>query len=281
MNIFKKTVVGLMAFAAVVAYPLVSTGKTDSKADKITLNKNNTVILNGEIDDASAATTIKSLMELDSGTFGKKKPIYLFVYSPGGSIQAGLELIEAAKGLDRQVDTITMFAASMAFQTVQNLGERLILKNGVLMSHRAAGGFEGNFGGQFPSQIDSRYSFWLHRLQELDEKTVERTNGKQTLQTYQDAYKNEAWWTGSQSLQFGYADRIVTLKCDDSLSGTDVHHVSFMGIPVQYETSKCPLITAPMNVKIEEQAKKMVTDENAEQIKKKFLESRDLEKNVR
>lgn len=274
-SITKKIITGLVALSAIVAYPLVSAGKSDNP-NRIVLTSSNTVSLNGEINGDSVAATIQALQKLDNGS---KKPIYLFIYSPGGSIQDGFELIEAAKGMDRPVDAIVMFGASMAFQLTQSLHSRNILKNGVLMSHRASGGFEGQFGGQAPSQIDSRYSFWLQRLKELDEQTVSRTKGKQTLQSYQESYKNEAWYTGSQAVEQGYADAIVTVHCDKSLNGTDAHHVDFMGMSVSYETSKCPLITAPLNVKVGDNTKN--DPRLVEEVEQKFVDSLNLEKSVK
>ena len=232
----KKLIVGLVVVAALMAYPLISSGKS-SNSDKIVLTADNTINLNGEITNESVAATIQALQKLDSKS-KSNKPIYLFLYTPGGSIQAGLELIEATKGLNRPVNTITMFAASMGFQTVQALGDRLILKNGVLMSHRAAGGFQGSFGGQYPSQLDSRYSFWLQRLKELDEQTVARTKGKQTLQSYQKQYADESWITGTQSVEQGYADAIVAVRCDKSLNGMDSKSTSFMGFTINYDKSQ-------------------------------------------
>jgi len=271
----KKVIVGLAALIAVVAYPLVSSGKTDNQK-RIILTSDNTVNLNGEINAESVADVIQALQKLDSKS---KKPIYLFMYTPGGSIQAGLELIEAAKGMTRPVYTITMFAASMGFQTVEALGDRLILKNGALMSHRAAGGFEGSFGGQYPSQIDSRYGFWVQRTKELDEQTVARTKGKQTLQSYQKQYAEETWMTGTQSVDQGYADAIVTVHCDKSLNGNDAKHTEFLGMDINYEISRCPLITSPLNVKVNvgSQADPRLVQE----IKEKFLEKSDLERSIK
>ena len=272
----KRLIVGLVVVSALLVYPLSSTGRA-SDHNRIVLTSDNTVNLNGEIDDQSVATTIQALQKLDS-KYKSNKPIYLFIYSPGGSIQAGLELIEAAKGLNRPVNTITMFGASMAFQTVQNLGQRLILKNGVLMSHRAAGEFQGYFGGQTPSQLDSRYGFWVQRTKELDEQTVKRTNGKQTMASYQKQYSEETWLTGSQSVEEGYADNVVTVRCDNSLNGTETKTGNFMGIEFTYEISNCPLITAPLNVKISDKAKN--DPRLIEEIRSKFIDSFDLFKMV-
>lgn len=271
---FKKFVIGLIVFASVICYPVLSLSKSN-KNNKIILDKNNTIVLNTEISDQSVSDTIQKLLKLDSSYWNRNKPIYLFLYSPGGSIQAGLELIEAVHGLHRKVNTITLFSASMAFQLVQNLNKRLILENGVLMSHRAAGEFAGFFGGKKPSQLDSRYALWLERLKELDMKTVARTNGKQTLESYQEQYRDEMWLTGEQAVKEGYADEIVSVNCDNSLKGTEKHNTEFMGYNISYETANCPLITGILNVKVNDPNGKMTPQALTQQIKQKFIDSHD------
>ena len=164
-----------------------------------------------------------------------------------------------------------MFAASMGFQIIQNLDDRLILKNGVMMSHRAAGGFEGSFGGTKPSQIDSRYQFWLDRVRELDEQTVSRTKNKQTYESYTKEYANEMWLTGTKSVQEGYSDEVVLVKCDSTISGTSKHSADFMGFQVSYELDNCPLNTAPMNVSMLLPKGQEVPTELKNEIKNKFL----------
>ena len=102
-------------------------------------------------------------------------PIYLFLNTPGGSIQAGLELIEGLNGINRPIHTVTLFAASMGWQLVQHLGTRYVLKYGVLMSHKARGQFSGEFGGG-ASQMDARYGLWLKRVHIME--TLQYTRGK-------------------------------------------------------------------------------------------------------
>ena len=276
MNLKIKSLLAIVALVA-VTYPAMSDGNTSSSKNLI-LTKDNLVILNSEINGESVAKTSSELLRLDrkASAFGKQEPIYLYLYSPGGSIQDGLELFETTKGMKRPVSTVTMFAASMAFQLVQNLGDRLILNNGTLMSHRAAGGFEGSFGGQAPSQLDKRYSFWLQRLKEMDQQTVDRTNGKQTMESYLAQYANEMWITGQQSVKQGYADSIVTLSCDKSLDGNDSHTANIMGMKVTYETPKCPLITGLLNIKVESgDGKTAVNPMLEETVKAKLISSFD------
>jgi len=249
VKVNKKTILAALTLATLIAIPAVKTLGKDKEVT--TLTSSNTISVNEEVDPISAAKWTQKARELDKKG-SANDPIYLVMNTPGGSIMDGLDFIEALRGLRRPVKTVTIFAASMGFQIVQNAsGERLILKNGILMSHRAKGGFDGEFGGQDPSQLGTRYAFWVSRLNELDQQTVDRTNGKQTLQSYQKAYANEMWKTGTQSVNEGYADKVVVAACDASLNGTSKRTAqSMFGIEIKYELSDCPMVTGPLNVSV-------------------------------
>lgn len=273
-----KIVVGLLVVLAVVLVPHISSSK-DNTGNTVVLTKDNLLVLDSEVDGGSVSAIISKAKELDNTLNASKgrlysnntAPLYLFLNSPGGSIQAGLELMEALHGIGRPVNTVTLFAASMAWQIAQGLDERLILKNGVLMSHRAAGGFEGYFGGTRPSQIDNRYQLWLDRVKELDEQTVARTNGKQTYDSYTKEYQNEMWLTGTKAVNEGYADRIVTIKCDVTLNGVTSKRVSYMGMDVTYDLDKCPINTSPQNIKFQSTDGKTINAELLNKIRTEFL----------
>lgn len=213
---------------------------------EITLTKDNTLVLNDAFTGSSVSKLIgqakKMNADLKSGY-----PIYLFLDTPGGSIQAGLELIEFLQGLNRPIHTVTLFSASMGFQLVQHLGKRYILKYGVLMSHKASGGFRGEFGGG-NSQIDSRYGLWLRRLGMMDQQTVDRTNGKKTLKQYQSEYDNELWLNGDEAVRNGYADEVVSVKCGQSLAGVNSKNIRYFGFNLKLSFDNCPIRTYPVSV---------------------------------
>ena len=275
--ISKKLLTAAMAITLILSSSL---GNAEAAPETIVLSKDNLIVLNSEINGESTAAVISQAKKLDaklnSGLkkklgLGDKQRLRLWVNSPGGSIQSGLEMSEALNGLGRPVDTITMFSASMAFQMVQNLGERMILKNGVLMSHHANGEFSGYFGGR-PTQLDARYKLWLDRIRELDEQTVKRTNGKQTYDSYTKEYDNEMWLTGTNAVKEGYADRIVLVKCDESLSGVTTNSIEFFGVKISYDLDDCPLNTTPMNVRIGAPPGGMIyTASQQDEIKQNFL----------
>jgi hypothetical protein len=118
------------------------------------------------------------------------------------------------------------------------------------MSHRAKGGISGEFGGQRGSQAENRFNFWNNMIEQFDIKTVERTKGKQTLASYQAAYENELWLLGKQAVEGGYADKVSAVRCDSSLSGTKDNEITFLGFKITVTFSACPLISAPLAVKV-------------------------------
>jgi len=215
-------------------------------SQEIILTKDNTLILNRKVDGQSVSKLMGDARSLDAN-LKSGYPMYLFLDTPGGSIQAGLELIEFLKGINRPIHTVTLYAASMGWQIVQHLGNRHVLEYGVLMSHKARGGFSGEFGGG-ESQLDSRYDLWLRRLMTMDKKTVKRTNGKKTLKQYWSEYDNELWLTGAESVKNGYADSVVSVRCDNSLQGERKEEFSFMGFKVKLLFDKCPTRAYPLGV---------------------------------
>lgn len=271
-----KLIAGLFVILSLVMLPSVSSSK-DNGPQTIVLTSKNLLVLNSQVDGDSVGVIITKAKQLDEA-LGRNKHLYLYLNSPGGSVQSGLELIEALKGLGRPVDTVTAFAASMAWQIAQNLDTRNVLKSGVLMSHRAAGQFDGSFGGTSPSQLDSRVRLWTQITKEMDETTVKRTNGKQTLESYQKAYSSELWVTGQEAVANGYADAVVSVKCDKTLDGVSVHQVQFMGMIIAYDLSNCPINTSPSNIRIG--GKVGMTEEYVNNIKKLFLSQYSMHQNT-
>lgn len=225
------------------------------KVETIILKDSNTLSLNGEV----SGENVSAIMNKAKVLAAKKKfhlikdksPIYLFLYTPGGSVQSGYELDEMLKGLGRPVHTIVAIAASMGFQLAQMLGDRLILDSGILMSHHGTGGSDGEMGGLRPNQSDNRKRIWEQRLLEMDQRTVQRSKGKQTLKSYQTQYDHELWMTGREAVKAGYADKVVQVRCDESLSGVTTKSIDFMGlVKIDFDIDNCPLNSTPSNVRV-------------------------------
>lgn len=213
---------------------------------KIILTKSNTIVIDTPFEFETVSNVAYAAKLLESSS----EPLYLVINSPGGVIDAGLELIENLNSLNRPVYTLTLFAASMGFQTVQGVnGKRLILSTGTLMSHKAQGGFNG----EFPGQLDSRYDYYLRRIGHMNKITVARTKGKHTLESYEKLIENEYWCQGQDCVDQGFADSVVLASCDKTLSKlkTMSKSTSFVGMDIDIEAvfSECPLISGPISIK--------------------------------
>jgi ATP-dependent protease ClpP protease subunit len=225
---------------------------------KVVLNADNSIALRDYFEWETVAAVEAKAKELDS-RLPDNKPLYFVINSGGGDVNAGLELIETLKHLNRPVVTVTIFAASMGFQTVQGLGTRYVQSNGTLMAHRARGGFSG----EFPGQLDSRYGYWLKRINRLDAQAVARTNGKHTIESFHNLIANEYWCDGQDCVNDGFADAVVDARCDDSLKGTTnkVQHFEFFGKTIELRTvmDKCPLVTGVLSYEVYVNGKSLYT----------------------
>lgn len=240
-----EEVLGWIFLAIVLSFCITLVSQT-AKAKVIVLTNKNTVAMRQVFTGASVAKVQQEAFnkaeKLDS-----KERLYLYLRTPGGSIDAGMSLIDSLNALSIPVDTITSFAASMGYNTVQLVnGKRYITPSGILMSHRAYGGFEG----QIPGELNTQLSFFMNLMDQKDTKIAKRVG--LTLDQYQTLVWNEYWVSGSAAIQQEQADEIVEVRCDKSLMGTtDETFFTFFG-PVNVTFSNCPVINAPLKIKLDE-----------------------------
>lgn len=204
------------------------------KEDTLVLTERNTIVLNWTVSEESIARLTQQLLE-KSQDLRDDEPIYLVLDTPGGSINAGNSFITAAKAIKQEVKTINLFSASMGFQIAQNLGERLVVENGILMSHRAAGGFRG----QFPGELDTQFNFWKGITKRLDVVASNRMD--MSLEEYRSLIHDEYWVEGKQAVEDGAADRLVSVTCDKTLSGSADGSLETPFGTLRYKYSKCPI----------------------------------------
>lgn len=208
-------------------------------ATKITLTPDNHINFNKPFTDKSITEVQLKAYELSA----KTDTIYLVLYTPGGSVSAGQSLYQYIKGLGIKVHTITLFAASMGYQTVQHLGKRYMTPYGTLMSHRAS--IKG-LGGEIGGELDSFYNYIKSQITKLEDVSAKRVGV--TLSAYRRLIADELWLTSEQAVSLGHADEIVDVKCSKELMTTRVERMrSFFGT-FDVEFSNCPVITAPLRV---------------------------------
>lgn len=214
-----------------------------SYAKTITLTEGNSINFNNEFSGQFVAT--KQLEATKKCYANEGSDIYVVLYTPGGSVSAGQLFFDTLNALPCNFHTITIFAASMGYQTVQNLKNRYILSSGILMSHRASiSGLSGEIGGE----LNQILSLFESNVKELN--TIAANRVGITLEQYEKLIADELWLTASKAVETGHADEVVLAKCDKNLSGSVIQKFrTFFGM-VDVEFAKCPLITSPLSVKV-------------------------------
>lgn len=101
------------------------------------------IVVTGEIEDNMASSICAQLLYLSSLN---NDEIQMYIHSPGGSVSAGLAILDIMNHIESPVSTIGMgICASMAAILLSNgaKGKRYILKNCEVMIHQPIGETRG------------------------------------------------------------------------------------------------------------------------------------------
>ena len=208
----------------------------------LTLSESNTINFNSKFTSSFVAKKQIEAMSKCLSNIGSE--INIVLYTPGGSVSAGQRFFDSLHALPCKFNTITIFAASMGYQTVQNLGKRYILPSGILMSHRARiSGLSGEIGGE----LDSIIKLLNSNVKELNIIAANRVG--LSLEKYEALIADELWLTGSEAESTNHADELILAKCDASLSGSYVDTVATMFGNLDVEFARCPIITGVLGVR--------------------------------
>ena len=108
------------------------------------LLKDRIIFLTGGIDDDTANLIIAQLLFLESED--PKKDIFLYVNSPGGSVTAGLAILDTMNHVKPDVATVCVGMAASAAAVILASGakgKRFALPNAEVMIHQPWGGAQG------------------------------------------------------------------------------------------------------------------------------------------
>lgn len=193
--------------ATVAAYPAhvleFDRGRWEAYDIWTRLLKDNIIFLGSEISDHVANLIAAQMLFLEAQD--PEKEISIYINSPGGSVTAGLAILDTMKFIRNEVTTICIGqAASMAavLLAAGSKGKRLALPNARVLIHQPLGGASGQ-----ASDIDIAAKEIL-RMKQLLNQILANCCGKSPEQVEKDADRDFIM-TANQALEYGLIDRVV------------------------------------------------------------------------
>lgn len=163
------------------------------------------IFLGTDIDDDVANIITAQLLYLESVG---DDDITLYLNTPGGSISAGMSIVDTMNYISSDVSTVTTgMAASMGaiIGSSGTKGKRFILPHGRYLLHQPLGGVRGQ-----ASEIEIEYKE-IQKYKEMLYNILSENTG----QTYEKIWKDadrDFWLNAQESLDYGLIDKIITKK---------------------------------------------------------------------
>ena len=192
---------------ALIPYVIEQSPRGERSYDIYSRLLNDRIIFLGEaIDDHVANSVVAQLLHLESAD--PEKDISLYINSPGGSVTAGLAILDTMNFIKCDVSTICLGeCASMAavLLSAGTKGKRLCLPNSMVLIHQPSGGAQGQ-----QTEIQIVADFMLKTRERLNKILADNTG--QSLETIQKDTERDNYMTAEQALEYGLVDRITTSR---------------------------------------------------------------------
>ena len=166
------------------------------------LLKERIVFLGGPIDDYTANLVIAQLLFLEAED--PKKDVYLYINSPGGSVSAGMAILDTMNYVKPDIATVCVGIAASAAAVILSAGKkgkRFTLPNSEVMIHQVMGGVEGQV-----TDIAIAAKHILRTKENLN-KILAKNSGKSVEQVEKDA-ERDYWMTADEAKKYGIIDDI-------------------------------------------------------------------------
>ncbi len=170
------------------------------------LLKERIVFLGGGIDDHTANLIIAQLLFLEAED--PKKDVYLYVNSPGGSVSAGMAILDTMNYVKPDIATVCVGIAASAAAVILSAGKkgkRFALPNSEVMIHQVMGGVEGQ-----ATDIAIAAKHILRTKENLN-KILAKNTGKSMQDVEKDA-ERDYWMTADEAKKYGIIDDIYKSK---------------------------------------------------------------------
>ena len=167
------------------------------------------IFLNGEVNDTVSALVCAQLLFLEAES--PKKPISLYITSPGGVVTSGLAMYDTMRYIRAPVHTLCMGTARSMGSFLLMAGEpgqRAALRNASVHIHQPLGGFQGQASDMLIHAEEIRRT--KHRMTRLYAEHCGRS-----YEEFERAMDRDNFMTTEQALEWGLIDRILDIREED------------------------------------------------------------------
>ncbi len=190
-----------------VPYVIEQTSRGERSYDIFSRLLNDRIImLNGEVNDASASVVIAQMLYLEGQD--PDKDINFYINSPGGSVSAGMAIYDTMQYIKCDVSTICMgMAASMGafLLSAGAKGKRLALPNSEIMIHQPLGGAKGQ---ATEILIAAKH---IERTRENLNRILAENTGKSIEEIAKDTERDN-FMTAQEAFEYGLVDKVITKR---------------------------------------------------------------------
>lgn len=164
------------------------------------------IFLGGGIDDDTANLIIAQLLFLEAED--PKKDVSLYVNSPGGSVTAGLAILDAMNHIKPDVSTVCVGMAASAAAVILAAGakgKRFALPNAEVMIHQPWGGAQGQ-----ATDIEITAKHIIATRDRLN-KILSKSTG-QPLEKIEKDVERDYFMTSEEAKKYGLVDQVYKSK---------------------------------------------------------------------
>ena len=175
-------------------------GLTDNVYGSLLANR--IIFLGSEVRDENANAICAQMLLLNAED--PHKDIYLYINSPGGSVDSGMAIFDTMQWISNDVATVAMgLAASMGqfLLSAGTPGKRFALPHSRIMMHQPSGGLGGT-----ASDIRIQAEQSLHIKKTMAELIAQHTG--QTVEQIEADSDRDRWFTAEQALEYGFIDHV-------------------------------------------------------------------------
>ncbi len=164
------------------------------------------IMLSEEVNDTTASLVVAQMLYLEGQD--PEKDISFYINSPGGSVTAGMAILDTMNYIKCDVSTICVgMAASMGAFLLANgtKGKRFALPNSTVMIHQPSGGARGQATDMMI------HTEWILKVKkDLNRMLAEATG--QPLEVIERDTERDNFMTAKEAQEYGLVDQVIAKR---------------------------------------------------------------------